>query len=43
MCRDREKLEAVARTCEVEALLDSHPYDLSGGGSSNGRLWQRCC
>lgn len=31
MCRDREKLEAVARTCEVEALLDSHPYDLSGG------------
>ena len=38
MCRDREKLEAVARTCEVEALLDSHPYDLSGGEQQRAAL-----
>lgn len=38
MCQDREKLEAVARTCEVEALLDSHPYDLSGGEQQRAAL-----
>lgn len=38
MCRDREKLEAVARTCEVETLLDSHPYDLSGGEQQRAAL-----
>jgi len=31
MNRDKEKLAQISVTCEIEKLLDSHPYDLSGG------------
>ena len=38
MCQDREKITSVARTCEIEPLLDSHPYDLSGGEQQRAAL-----
>ena len=31
MGKDRETMLQIARLCSVEVLLDSHPYDLSGG------------
>ena len=31
MCREKPEIAAIAATCEIEPLLDSHPYDLSGG------------
>ena len=31
MSRDEEKIAAVAHTCQITHLLQSHPYDLSGG------------
>ena len=31
MTRDTEKITEIAALCQVESLLDSHPYDLSGG------------
>ena len=31
MTKDPEKLAQIASLCQVENLLDSHPYDLSGG------------
>ena len=31
MCREEPEIAAIAATCEIEPLLDSHPYDLSGG------------
>lgn len=31
VCQDKEKAEAMARTLEIDGLLDRHPYDLSGG------------
>ena len=34
MCQNRGKITSVARTCEIEPLLDSHPYDLSGGAAA---------
>ena len=38
MCREEEKLMAVAQTCQVEHLLDKNPYDLSGGEQQRGAL-----
>ncbi len=38
MSRDGEKIAAVARLCEIEPLLDSHPYDLSGGEQQRSAL-----
>ncbi len=38
MTRDAEKLAAVAKLCEIEPLLDSHPYDLSGGEQQRSAL-----
>ena len=38
MCRDRSKIAAVAETCAIEQLLDSHPYDLSGGEQQRAAL-----
>lgn len=32
------KIKKVAETCEIEALLDSHPYDLSGGEQQRAAL-----
>jgi len=31
MCSDEHRITEVASMCEIESLLDSHPYDLSGG------------
>ena len=31
MCCDQQKITATASTCEIDHLLDAHPYDLSGG------------
>ena len=35
---DREKVAEIARLCQVESLLDSHPYDLSGGEQQRAAL-----
>ena len=35
---DKEKVMATARLCQVETLLDSHPYDLSGGEQQRAAL-----
>lgn len=32
------RIEEVAATCEISALLDSHPYDLSGGEQQRAAL-----
>lgn len=31
MCRDEGKISTVAEVCEIGHLMESHPYDLSGG------------
>lgn len=31
MTRDGEKIAEISTLCEIDGLLDSHPYDLSGG------------
>ena len=31
MTKNDSKIENVAKLCEIEELMDSHPYDLSGG------------
>ena len=31
MCREETKVREIAALCQVQHLLDSHPYDLSGG------------
>ncbi len=38
MTRDAEKIAEVASLCEIENLLDSHPYDLSGGEQQRSAL-----
>ena len=38
MCRDSEQIQTVAQTCAVAGLLDSHPYDLSGGEQQRAAL-----
>ena len=38
MTADQEKIAQVAAACEIEALLDSHPYDLSGGEQQRSAL-----
>ena len=38
MCRDKGKIEEIAATCEITHLLDSHPYDLSGGEQQRAAL-----
>lgn len=38
MCRDEQKSATIAATCEIESLLDSHPYDLSGGEQQRAAL-----
>ncbi len=38
-CEDREgRIESVATLCQVDYLLDSHPYDLSGGEQQRAAL-----
>ena len=38
MCRDEQKIQEVAATCEITHLFDSHPYDLSGGEQQRAAL-----
>lgn len=38
MCREPQKIAEVAQVCEITALLDTHPYDLSGGEQQRAAL-----
>lgn len=38
MTGDSAAMEAIADTCQITALLDSHPYDLSGGEQQRAAL-----
>ena len=38
MCRNEQKIAEVAELCQVTALLDNHPYDLSGGEQQRAAL-----
>ncbi len=38
MTKDSEEIEEIAKLCEVTKLLESHPYDLSGGEQQRGAL-----
>ena len=38
MTRDKQKIAEVAEICEIDGLLDSHPYDLSGGEQQRSAL-----
>ena len=38
MTNDERKIREIAAACEIEQLLDSHPYDLSGGEQQRGAL-----
>ena len=38
MTKDEKKIAEVAAVCEIETLLDSHPYDLSGGEQQRSAL-----
>ena len=38
MTKDKMLIERIAATCQIEKLLDSHPYDLSGGEQQRAAL-----
>ena len=38
MTKDETKIAEIAAICEIETLLDSHPYDLSGGEQQRSAL-----
>ena len=38
MCRDQEKIQEIAELCHISHLLESHPYDLSGGEQQRSAL-----
>ncbi len=38
MTRDEAKIAEIATVCEIDNLLDSHPYDLSGGEQQRSAL-----
>jgi len=38
MTKDETKIAEIAAICEIETLLDSHPYDLSGGEQQRAAL-----
>ncbi len=38
MRKDPEAISRIAATCQIEDLLDSHPYDLSGGEQQRAAL-----
>ena len=38
MNKDKAQIEKIAATCQIEKLLDSHPYDLSGGEQQRAAL-----
>ena len=38
MTKDKAMIEEIAATCQITTLLDSHPYDLSGGEQQRAAL-----
>lgn len=38
MSKDQRQIEEIAAICEIETLLDTHPYDLSGGEQQRAAL-----
>ena len=38
MSKDKARVAEMARLCQLESLLDSHPYDLSGGEQQRAAL-----
>ena len=38
MTKDQSLMDEIVATCQIEGLLDSHPYDLSGGEQQRGAL-----
>ncbi len=38
MSRDADRIAEIAETCEIDELMDSHPYDLSGGEQQRAAL-----
>ena len=38
MTRDKSSIESIAALCQITELLDSHPYDLSGGEQQRSAL-----
>lgn len=38
MTKEEEKIRRIAEICDIEALMDSHPYDLSGGEQQRAAL-----
>ncbi len=38
MTKDKTLIHQIAATCQIEKLLDSHPYDLSGGEQQRAAL-----
>ena len=38
MTRDKALIDEIATTCQIESLLNSHPYDLSGGEQQRAAL-----
>ena len=38
MTKDKQEIDRIAELCQVTALLDSHPYDLSGGEQQRAAL-----
>ena len=38
MTKDSQKIARIAEVCEIDHLLDSHPYDLSGGEQQRSAL-----
>ncbi len=38
MTKDEKRIAEIAAVCEIESLLDSHPYDLSGGEQQRSAL-----
>ena len=38
MTKDKQKIDRIAALCQVTELLDSHPYDLSGGEQQRAAL-----
>ena len=38
MTRDKQEIDRIAALCQVTELLDSHPYDLSGGEQQRAAL-----
>jgi len=38
MTADKEKIAEIAKICEIDSLMDAHPYDLSGGEQQRSAL-----